>query len=193
MTRFGDFEPLCRNVPSYPWCNLFYREVGSFFFFLQYISISHTRTQLQHHAPAVLLGASFDAKSAPVGIDPKCGIPRTGSENSIGNVANIIACALSIVVTLWLIYRCNHRKAAVGTSFLSCISLVLTTQLVRPCRAPCFPRRIPCHTSPPTHHHRLFPPAGHHHPRRLHCYTRGCGRRPLLDPPRQCHYCHSGC
>jgi hypothetical protein len=27
MTRFGDFQPLCRNVPSYPWCNLFYREV----------------------------------------------------------------------------------------------------------------------------------------------------------------------
>lgn len=29
MTRFGDFKPLCRNTPSYPWCNLFYREVRS--------------------------------------------------------------------------------------------------------------------------------------------------------------------
>ncbi|KAH9958376.1 chitin synthase III catalytic subunit [Lactifluus volemus] len=27
MTRFGDFEPLCRSTPSYPWCNLFYREL----------------------------------------------------------------------------------------------------------------------------------------------------------------------
>ncbi|KAH9016087.1 chitin synthase III catalytic subunit-domain-containing protein [Lactarius hengduanensis] len=51
MTRFGDFKPLCRDVPSYPWCNLFYRE-------------------LQHRAPAALLGASFDTKSAPVGINP---------------------------------------------------------------------------------------------------------------------------
>lgn len=33
MTRFGDFQPLCRNVPSYPWCNLFYREVSVRFFF----------------------------------------------------------------------------------------------------------------------------------------------------------------
>ena len=115
MTRFGDFQPLCRNVPSYPWCNLFYREVGSTF--LIYISISHTRTQLQHLAPAALLGASFDATTAPVGIDPKCGIPRASSGNT-GNIANIIACALSILVTLWLIYRCNHRKAAVGTFFL---------------------------------------------------------------------------
>lgn len=27
MTHFGDFEPLCHQVPSYPWCNLFYRQV----------------------------------------------------------------------------------------------------------------------------------------------------------------------
>ena len=25
--RFGDFQPLCTNTPSYPWCNLFYRQV----------------------------------------------------------------------------------------------------------------------------------------------------------------------
>ena len=30
MTRFGDFEPLCKNTPSYPWCNLFYRQVSLF-------------------------------------------------------------------------------------------------------------------------------------------------------------------
>jgi hypothetical protein len=27
MTSFGDFAPLCRQVPSYPWCNLFYRQL----------------------------------------------------------------------------------------------------------------------------------------------------------------------
>lgn len=114
MTRFGDFQPLCRNVPSYPWCNLFYRE-------------------LQHLAPAALLGASFDATTAPVGINPKCGIPRTGSGHP-GNIANIVACAISILVTLWLIYRCNHRKAAVGRvelrAFLVLYLITLPLQLI---------------------------------------------------------------
>ena len=41
MTRFGDFEPLCRNTPSYPWCNLFYREVLPLFF-LRYRSTLFT-------------------------------------------------------------------------------------------------------------------------------------------------------
>lgn len=27
MTKFGDFKPLCADTPSYPWCNLFYRQV----------------------------------------------------------------------------------------------------------------------------------------------------------------------
>ncbi len=30
MTQFGDFQKLCQTVPSYPWCNLFYRQVGGF-------------------------------------------------------------------------------------------------------------------------------------------------------------------
>ena len=45
-----------------------------------------------------------------------CGIPRVGFQNSVGNIANILACAFSILVVLWLIFRCNHRKAAVGMS-----------------------------------------------------------------------------
>ncbi|KAI0246342.1 chitin synthase III catalytic subunit [Lactifluus subvellereus] len=95
MTRFGDFEPLCRSTPSYPWCNLFYRE-------------------LQRNAPALLIGPSANSTSAPVGINPKCGTPRVGSENSVGNVANILACAFSAVLILRLIYLSHHRKAAVG-------------------------------------------------------------------------------
>ncbi|KAI0259063.1 chitin synthase III catalytic subunit [Gloeopeniophorella convolvens] len=115
MTRFGDFKPLCRNTPSYPWCNLFYRE-------------------LQHNAPAFLIGSSADSTSAPVGINPKCGIERAGSGNSIGNIANIIACGLSILVTLWLLYSCNRRKAAVGRielrAFLATYLITLPLQLV---------------------------------------------------------------
>ncbi|KAH9983438.1 chitin synthase III catalytic subunit [Russula compacta] len=115
MTRFGDFKPLCRNTPSYPWCNLFYRE-------------------LQHHAPAVLIGTSSNTTSAPVGVNPKCGIPRSGSENSVGNIANIIACSLSVPVVFWLISRCNLRKAAVGRiefrAFLLVYLFTLPLQLI---------------------------------------------------------------
>ncbi|KAF5341052.1 hypothetical protein D9611_006152 [Ephemerocybe angulata] len=73
MTAFGDFAPLCTNTPSYPWCNLFYR-------------------QLQRNASDILTGPSATPASAPVGINPKCGIPRLNHDGSISNVANIAAC-----------------------------------------------------------------------------------------------------
>ncbi|KAA1477449.1 hypothetical protein DENSPDRAFT_861540 [Dentipellis sp. KUC8613] len=97
MTRFGDFEPLCKHVPSYPWCNLFYR-------------------QLQKHAPATLAaaGASADTRTAPVGVDPHCGIPNVASPGGLGNIANVIVCALSILVVAALVFLANRRKAAVG-------------------------------------------------------------------------------
>ncbi|TFK78237.1 hypothetical protein K466DRAFT_460032, partial [Polyporus arcularius HHB13444] len=95
MTRFGDFAPLCHQVPSYPWCNLFYH-------------------QIQHHDSSVLQGVSADAASAPVGVNPECGILRVGHNGSIANVANIVACALSIIFTLLLIVWTTRRRAAVG-------------------------------------------------------------------------------
>lgn len=115
MTRFGDFEPLCHQVPSYPWCNLFYR-------------------QLQHHDPSVLVNVSADATSAPVGINPTCGILRAGHDNSVGNVANIVACALSILFVAALIGWTSRRLAAVGRVelrlFLILYLLTLPFQLV---------------------------------------------------------------
>ena len=119
MTRFGDFEPLCRNTPSYPWCNLFYREVLSLFIYPSSIHSIYPYKQLQHHAPGFLIGASANTTSAPVGVNPKCGIPRVGFDGSIGNIANILACSFSILVLIFLIVRCNSRKAAVGKSTLS--------------------------------------------------------------------------
>jgi hypothetical protein len=92
---FGDFQSLCTNVPSYPWCNLFYR-------------------QLQRAAPDVLTGVSAISDSAPVGINPTCGIPRSGHDGSLGNLPNIIACSLSFSVVLGLVLQCYRRKAAVG-------------------------------------------------------------------------------
>ncbi|KAI0088926.1 chitin synthase III catalytic subunit [Irpex rosettiformis] len=95
MTRFGDFEPLCKNTPSYPWCNLFYR-------------------QLQRHSPDVLQGASADPKTAPVGINPVCGIPFVAVDGSLANIANIIACGLSVIFLVYLTWATSRRKAAVG-------------------------------------------------------------------------------
>ncbi|KAF8337308.1 chitin synthase III catalytic subunit [Amanita rubescens] len=95
MTRFGDFQPLCSSTPSYPWCNLFYR-------------------QLLRLSPQTLTGLSSSAISAPVGVNPQCGIPRVGYDGSIGNVANIVVCGISILFVSYLIYLCNRRKAAVG-------------------------------------------------------------------------------
>jgi len=115
MVGFGDFQPLCSGTPSYTWCNLFYR-------------------QLLDKASQTLQGVSADPASAPVGVNPQCGIPRIGHEGSISNVANIAACGASILVTLVLIFICHRRKAAVGRwelrAFLILYLLTLPLQIV---------------------------------------------------------------
>ncbi|KAK7043640.1 hypothetical protein VNI00_008251 [Paramarasmius palmivorus] len=93
--QFGDFEWLCSQVPSYTWCNLFYN-------------------QLQRVDPSLLVGLSSDSKSAPVGVDPTCGTLRVGQGGSLGNISNIVVCAVSMLVTMGLIYMTGRRKAAVG-------------------------------------------------------------------------------
>ncbi|KAF9074575.1 chitin synthase III catalytic subunit [Rhodocollybia butyracea] len=102
--RFGDFDTLCRNTPSYTWCNLFYR-------------------QLLRDDPNLLTGISTPASSAPMGINPVCGIPKVGTSingphqgtgKSLGNIANIVVCAVAMLVVLALIAGAQRRKAAVG-------------------------------------------------------------------------------
>ncbi|KAI0737470.1 chitin synthase III catalytic subunit [Daedaleopsis nitida] len=95
MTRFGDFAPLCKSVPSYPWCNLFYH-------------------QLQSLSNSTLVGVSADPASAPVGVNPECGIPRVGHDGSLANIANIIASGLSFLFVALLIVLTTRRRAAVG-------------------------------------------------------------------------------
>ncbi|EJD02533.1 uncharacterized protein FOMMEDRAFT_141532 [Fomitiporia mediterranea MF3/22] len=122
MTRFGDLDSLCHTVPSYTWCNLFYR-------------------QIQKSSNATLSGLSADPSSAPIGINPECGIPLVGKTNSftgttksLGNIADIIICGLSIFVVAALILWTSRRKAAVGRSelrvFLVLYLLTLPFQLV---------------------------------------------------------------
>ncbi|KAG6875149.1 hypothetical protein C0993_010582 [Termitomyces sp. T159_Od127] len=98
MTRFGDFGPLCTSVPSYPWCNLFYRQL------------------VRTGNAAVLVGASASPSTAGVGVNPKCFIAPTFSDPPphLGNIANYVACAVSFFVTLGLIWLVHRRRAAVG-------------------------------------------------------------------------------
>ncbi|KAH9830140.1 chitin synthase III catalytic subunit [Rhodofomes roseus] len=115
MTQFGDFAPLCHTVPSYPWCNLFYR-------------------QIVHANASFLANASANATEAPVGVNPQCGILRVGADGSIGNVANIVVCGVSILFTALLIVWTSRRRAAVGRvelrQFLVLYLLTLPFQLV---------------------------------------------------------------
>jgi len=97
MVSFGDFKPLCESTPSYPWCNIFYR-------------------QLEKNSPASLTGLSADATIAPVGINPDCGILKAGEEGSLGNIANMIACGLSTIFVAALVIITTRRRAAVGRS-----------------------------------------------------------------------------
>lgn len=115
MARFGDFQALCTQVPSYTWCNLFYR-------------------QLQTSDSTLLTGLSQNAASAPVGVNPECGIPKVNTNGSLGNIANIIACGLSFFVVGALIYFTGRRKAAVGRVelriFFALYLLTLPFQLI---------------------------------------------------------------
>jgi hypothetical protein len=115
MVSFGDFKPLCESTPSYTWCNLFYR-------------------QLQRAAPSTLTGLSVPASQAPVGVNPTCGIPHLGTDGSIGNIANIVACGVSILFVILLIVLCNKRQAAVGRielrTFLIIYLITLPLQLI---------------------------------------------------------------
>jgi hypothetical protein len=81
-----------------------------------------------------LTGVSSDATSAPVGINPQCGILRVGQDGSVGNVANAAVCGASIFFTLFLIFLCNRRKAAVGRielrTFLIMYLITLPFQLL---------------------------------------------------------------
>ncbi|KAG9102713.1 hypothetical protein FRC07_010171 [Ceratobasidium sp. 392] len=105
LPPFGAFRPLCRSVPSYPICNLFTRQLSTDF-------------------PDVLQSYNFNQDVSGVGVNPQCAIPQAtagagagqngGGGSGLGNIANVIACGLSIIFTIFLIARCSRRKAAVG-------------------------------------------------------------------------------
>ncbi|KAG8812755.1 hypothetical protein FRC17_001839 [Serendipita sp. 399] len=86
---FGSFVYMCRDTSSYPFCNLFWRQLAKANFTLP------------------------NPSRAPVGITPRCGIPRAGG-GRFGNIANVTTCAVSIIFTIYLSQRVGRRRAAVG-------------------------------------------------------------------------------
>jgi len=128
-------------IPAIPWCNLGISNLCARIrlvilgvtcstdrcvlcpFFVS-PSTDWNLNQLQRESNSTLTGLSIPSSDAPVGVNPKCGIPHLGSDGSIGNVANIAACGVSIVVIAALIFLCNRRKAAVGELASSIFALI---------------------------------------------------------------------
>jgi len=95
MVAFGDFSTLCKTVPSYPWCNLFYRQLQ------------------KTNASSILVPPS----SAGLGISPVCSIPLLDTSLSpkhLGNIANVVLCGLSTLIVLALVVAAWRRRAAVA-------------------------------------------------------------------------------
>ncbi|KAI6101518.1 chitin synthase III catalytic subunit [Pisolithus croceorrhizus] len=111
MSQFGDFEAVCALVPSYTWCNLFYR-------------------QLLDQNPKYLVGPSATAASAPVGVNVECGIPRVDTDGSLGNIADVIACGVSIFIVSAIIVHAGRRKAAVGRSEIRILFFIYLATLL---------------------------------------------------------------
>ena len=206
--QFGDFSTLCSQVPSYTWCNLFYRQVSSIFNRANLINVIDHLNQVLHNDAALLTGLSADPATAPVGVNPECGIPLVQANGSLGNIANIIACGLSVIVVVALIVFASRRKAAVGKfsmldSFLRKNSPVYPRGLFvssrfhlsathmacfyRAHRAPYILWRIPFDTDIPNSDDWLRHPARHPRPGHPHCHSCWLSCYSFLDLAWQCH------
>lgn len=102
---FGSFVYFCRDVTSYPFCNLFYKQLSKTNFTLT------------------------PARRAPVGINPTCGIPLAGN-GRFGNIADIITCACSVIFIIYLSQRINRRRAAVGRIEIRSLFILYTISLL---------------------------------------------------------------
>lgn len=87
---YGRYDYFCEHIPSVATCNLFFRQF--------YGSTSENNGVVD----------------SGVGINPICAIPNIGASNSIGNVANIVICGLSVFVALFIAFAAFRRIAAVG-------------------------------------------------------------------------------
>lgn len=124
---------MCRNVPSLPVCNLFFRQL-----------LVHPSGLLAPASSLLGLPSATAANFTEVlsrfgsGVNPSCSIPRMsaagGAPGSLGNIANIILCAISVLVGIFLAIQAGRRAAAVGRVemriFFLVYALVQAAQLV---------------------------------------------------------------
>lgn len=59
MTRFGDFRALCEQAPSYPWCNLFYRQASNITQIYQ-LQLKYSRVLTLHRSSKTTQHSSLD-------------------------------------------------------------------------------------------------------------------------------------
>ncbi|GAA95271.1 uncharacterized protein L969DRAFT_84997 [Mixia osmundae IAM 14324] len=132
LFEYGEFGYACRHVPSLPVCNLFLSSL--------------LRTQPSSSYPYLLnlpdpaSNGTFGEILAHqgVGVRSRCAIARAstfgGSQDDLGNLANIIFAALSILLALVLIHKAKRRQAAVGrieiTVFFALYGLQCLLQIV---------------------------------------------------------------
>ncbi|KAF7973107.1 hypothetical protein HWV62_16218 [Athelia sp. TMB] len=99
-----------------------------------HLPLNESRANILNNDNTLLTGASASPASAPVGVNPECGILLAGTDKSLGNIANIVACALSMIFVAALVIIAGRRKAAVGRTelrlFLALYTLSLPLQLV---------------------------------------------------------------
>lgn len=103
----------CRNIPSLPVCNLFFRQL-----------LNHPKNLAAPASDLLGLPASTDATFASAlssygsgGVNAACLIPRmdaAGGSTGYGNIGNIIACGLSVLIAVGLAFAAGRRAAAVG-------------------------------------------------------------------------------
>lgn len=109
---YGEWHYICRVSPQ-SICNLFFRQL-----------LVHPDRGIQA-APAPYLDLPPDPQERErvidelgIGIRSSCSIPRMasagGKSGSVGNIADIIFCCISIIVTFAFLFKASKRKAAVA-------------------------------------------------------------------------------
>lgn len=98
-----------RNVPSYPTCNLFFRQ-------LLHTSPPSLSTLFPTLSSTSLSDSNMDQaiETASVGVDPVCGLGRLGVGHGVGGTANVVLCAVAIPVVIAMVWATWRRNAAVG-------------------------------------------------------------------------------
>ncbi|BGP22028.1 chitin synthase export chaperone [Rhodotorula toruloides] len=110
---YGDYSYPCRNIPSMPICNLFFRQL-----LVHPRGMQAPASQLVGLPPASDPSFQTALKSYGVGVDASCFIPRAGfvggEPGYLGNIANLILCGIAVLVGLALAAAAIRRTAAVG-------------------------------------------------------------------------------